>query len=80
MPRDVQILASATWKAALERGLSHTSSLAIVAQLLLGCWLAPAVATPQAFGIFPEPSPHQRTCSNLDAIFEGALPITCGIA
>ena len=68
VPRAVQLLAAATWRAALERGLEHASALAIVAQLLIGCWLAPALAAPQAFGIFPEPSPHDRTCANLDAI------------
>ena len=68
VPLAVQRLACATWRAALERGLSPASALAIVAQLLLSCWLAPAVASPQAFGIFPEPPPHARTCSNLDAL------------
>ena len=68
VPRPIQMVADAVWRAALHRQLPETTALALVGQLLLGCWLAPALATPQAYGVFPEPSPHDRTCSNLDAI------------
>jgi hypothetical protein len=68
VPRPIQVLADAVWRAALHQQLPETTALALVGQLLLGCWLAPALATPQAYGVFPEPSPHDRTCSNLDAI------------
>ena len=68
VPRAAQMLANAVWHAALQRKLSEPTALALVGQLLFGCWLSPAVAAPQAYGVFPEPSPHERTCSNLDAV------------
>ena len=48
--RAVQRLAAAVWRGALGRGIAQPAALALVAQLLIGCWLAPALAAPHAYG------------------------------
>ena len=64
-PKEALALAQAAWRSALASGLSHHTSLALVAQLLLGCWVAPMIAAPEAFGLHPEPLPNRRraTCT-----------------
>ena len=51
VPRAVQRLAAAVWRGALGRGVAQPAALALAAQLLIGCWLAPALAAPHAYGI-----------------------------
>lgn len=68
VPHEAAHLAHTIWQAALNSGETEAAATSLVAQALICCWLAPAVGAPQAFGVFPEPSPHANTCNNLDAI------------
>ena len=48
VPRAVLRIAGAIWGHARALGLQQAQALALVAQAVVGCWLAPAVGAPEA--------------------------------